>query len=247
MPTGASSRNHLRGASPAGASRPLAGQPQSRAARTARHCAEATPGCWMSWRRCDRRPRLAGAGSRSIITRHEIAVACAQPEPDSLARTAPRACRTPDESSARDAARAGPSRPLADDMRPQVCWPGVVALRHGDRLWLIRGGRACSRHRSGPLEWPDPREPLLALGPVARVRCRWSRSTAGGLRCSRPPRGALADRQPAWRRAAASCACRDGGKPLSLRYRRCRFFPREGHRLGVACRHPRGPRPQGHA
>lgn len=49
----------------------------------------------------------------------------------------------------------------ARDAQPEVRWPGALALRHGDRLWLAR--ETDLPPPPSPLAWPDPRQPL-ALG-----------------------------------------------------------------------------------
>ena len=50
----------------------------------------------------------------------------------------------------------------ACDRQPQLRWPGVVAWRHADRLWLIP--QEALPAPLGTLAWPDPRQPL-ELGP----------------------------------------------------------------------------------
>ncbi|NHA15286.1 tRNA lysidine(34) synthetase TilS [Thioalkalivibrio sp. XN279] len=50
----------------------------------------------------------------------------------------------------------------APDAQPQVEWGEVVALRHGDLLWLAPAHAL--PEPAGALDWPDPRQPL-ALGP----------------------------------------------------------------------------------
>ena len=66
----------------------------------------------------------------------------------------------------------------AADTHPEVRWPGVVALRHADRLWLLP--EAWLQPPPGPLEWPDPRVPL-ELGAGLGV-LSIEPTTAGGLR-----------------------------------------------------------------
>jgi tRNA(Ile)-lysidine synthase len=65
----------------------------------------------------------------------------------------------------------------ADDMQPQVRWPGVVALRHGGRLWLIAAERLAPPIET--IEWPDPREPLRLPGGLGTLSLE--PTTAGGL------------------------------------------------------------------
>ena len=50
----------------------------------------------------------------------------------------------------------------APDTQPQIEWGDVVALRHGDLLWLAPAGSLPAP--AGDLDWPDPRMPL-ELGP----------------------------------------------------------------------------------
>jgi tRNA(Ile)-lysidine synthase len=60
------------------------------------------------------------------------------------------------------------------DMQPEVRWPGVIALRHADGLWLIPEGQL--QAPPAPLAWTDPSAPLelgaglgsLSLEPAAR-------------------------------------------------------------------------------
>jgi tRNA(Ile)-lysidine synthase len=66
----------------------------------------------------------------------------------------------------------------AADARPEVRWPGVVALRYAHRLWLIP--EDALQAPPGPLSWPDPREPL-ALG-AGLGTLSLERTTDGGLR-----------------------------------------------------------------
>jgi len=66
----------------------------------------------------------------------------------------------------------------ARDAQPEVRWPGAVALRFADRLWLI--AEDMLRDPSGPVCWPDPREPLqlgAGLGTLSLEP-----TTGGGLR-----------------------------------------------------------------
>jgi tRNA(Ile)-lysidine synthase len=50
----------------------------------------------------------------------------------------------------------------APDTHPEIRWPGVVATRHADGLWLMP--EAGLAEVPAPLAWPDPSTPL-ALGP----------------------------------------------------------------------------------
>jgi tRNA(Ile)-lysidine synthase len=66
----------------------------------------------------------------------------------------------------------------AGDRQPQVRWPGVIAARHADRLWLIP--EASLQVPSEQLTWPDPRKPLVlgtGLGALSLEP-----TTEGGLR-----------------------------------------------------------------
>jgi tRNA(Ile)-lysidine synthase len=65
-----------------------------------------------------------------------------------------------------------------DDSRPEVRWPGVIALRHAGRLWLLHEQDLPAP--PGPLAWPDPRQPL-DLGP-GLGRLVVYPTDAGGLR-----------------------------------------------------------------
>jgi tRNA(Ile)-lysidine synthase len=69
-----------------------------------------------------------------------------------------------------------------------VRWPGVIARRHADCLWLIP--EAYLRLRPGTLSWPDPHRPL-ALGP-GRGTLLLEPTMDGGLRPE-------ALNSPAWR------------------------------------------------
>lgn len=88
----------------------------------------------------------------------------------------------------------------AGDAQPEVRWPGVTALRHADRLWLIAEQRLPPP--APPLEWPDPRQPL-ALGPGLGT-LKLVPGRGGGLR---PEALAAAP----WR-----VVCRKGGERLRL-------------------------------
>jgi tRNA(Ile)-lysidine synthase len=73
-------------------------------------------------------------------------------------------------------------------MQPEVRWPGVVALRHADGLWLIPEGRL--QAPPAPLAWTDPKAPLelgAGLGTLSLEP-----STRGGL-------GAAALDNASWR------------------------------------------------
>ena len=64
------------------------------------------------------------------------------------------------------------------DAQPRVRWPGGVARRYADRLWLIP--EASLQPVPGPLVWPEPRAPLELGG--GRGRLSLAPSTTGGLR-----------------------------------------------------------------
>lgn len=66
----------------------------------------------------------------------------------------------------------------AGDRQPQLRWPGVVAWRHADRLWLIP--QDALQVPLDALTWPDPRQPL-ALGPGLGTLALEASDT-GGLR-----------------------------------------------------------------
>jgi len=65
----------------------------------------------------------------------------------------------------------------APDTHPEVRWPGVVALRHADRLWLLPEDQL--RPPPGPLEWPDPRVPIELGGGLGTLSVE--PTTGGGL------------------------------------------------------------------
>jgi tRNA(Ile)-lysidine synthase len=88
----------------------------------------------------------------------------------------------------------------ACDAQPEVRWPGVVARRHAERLWLIP--EECLRGSLEPLSWPDPRMPLALGGSRGTLSLEPTR--AGGLHP-----GALA--MPSWR-----VFSRRGGERLRL-------------------------------
>ena len=86
------------------------------------------------------------------------------------------------------------------DRQPQVDWGDVVALRHGDRLWLASADTL--PEPAGDLDWPDPRQPLelgRGLGALTLVA-----SDRGGL-------GEAALAAGPWRVVA-----RHGGERLDL-------------------------------
>lgn len=88
----------------------------------------------------------------------------------------------------------------APDAQPQVEWGEVVALRHGDLLWLAAADSLPAP--PGTMDWPDPREPLelgAGLGTLALVP-----SDGGGL-------GAAALAAAPWR-----VVHRRGGERLDL-------------------------------
>jgi tRNA(Ile)-lysidine synthase len=66
----------------------------------------------------------------------------------------------------------------APDTQPEVRWPGVVALRHADRLWLVATARLPDP--PGPAAWPDPRIPLELGGGLGTLSIE--PTTGGGLR-----------------------------------------------------------------
>lgn len=66
----------------------------------------------------------------------------------------------------------------AADAQPCVRWPGVVARRHADRLWLIP--EVALQPVPEALVWPDPRAPLELGG--GRGRLSLVPTTDGGLR-----------------------------------------------------------------
>jgi tRNA(Ile)-lysidine synthase len=164
-------RNHLRGAvlPSIRAHWPAAAVA---AARAARHCAEA-------------------AGLLDELAELDAAT-CAADETLDLTRMrslSPARCRnlvrwqarrlglpTPDES--RLATLLEQLFQAAADARPEVRWPGVVALRYAHRLWLIPADAL--QAAPGPLAWPDPHEPL-ALG-AGLGTLSLEPSTDGGLR-----------------------------------------------------------------
>jgi tRNA(Ile)-lysidine synthase len=86
------------------------------------------------------------------------------------------------------------------DASPEVRWPGVVATRHADRLWLIP--EALLAVPLAPRDWPDPHT-ALQLGP-GLGELGLERSTEGGLS------SAALDARP-WR-----VRFRSGGERLRL-------------------------------
>ncbi|MFU8820346.1 MAG: tRNA lysidine(34) synthetase TilS [Gammaproteobacteria bacterium] len=66
----------------------------------------------------------------------------------------------------------------AGDAQPEVRWPGVVALRYADRLWLIPAEQL--EPPPGPIDWPDPRVPLDLGRGLGRLSL--APTTTGGLR-----------------------------------------------------------------
>lgn len=66
----------------------------------------------------------------------------------------------------------------AEDARPEVRWPGVVALRYADRLWLVPADQL--QPPPWPIEWPDPRVPLELGSGLGRLSL--APTTTGGLR-----------------------------------------------------------------
>lgn len=65
----------------------------------------------------------------------------------------------------------------APDANPQLRWPGVVAARYADRLWLIPAVRL--EETPAPQDWPDPERPLVLAAGLGQLSLQ--ATTAGGL------------------------------------------------------------------
>lgn len=142
------------------------------AARAARHCAEAAglldelagldlADCrdGESLQLARMRP-LSGARRRNLVRRHARDLGLPTPDERRLATLLEQLFEA------------------RDDAQPEVRWPGVIALRHAARLWLLHEHEL--QAPPGPLVWPDPRQPL-ELGPgLGRLTVNFS--DAGGLR-----------------------------------------------------------------
>lgn len=165
-------RNHLRGAVlpairvhwPAAA---------AAAARAARHCAEAAR-LLDELAACDA-ATCAGEESLDIAAMRPLSAARRR----NLVRWQARRLGLPAPDERRLATLLEQMFHAAADACPEVRWPGAVALRHADRLWLIPD-EALRVPPPGPLSWPDPRAPLelgAGLGTLSLVR-----TDEGGLR-----------------------------------------------------------------
>jgi tRNA(Ile)-lysidine synthase len=116
----------------------------------------------------------------------------------------------------------------APDTHPEIRWPGVVATRHADGLWLIP--EAGLAGVPGPLEWPDPSSPL-ALGPGLGTLAI-EPTTGGGLRrealasapggsCSAPAASDSSCRAARATSRSRTCCRKQGFPPGSGRAFRC--------------------------
>jgi tRNA(Ile)-lysidine synthase len=165
------SRNHLRHeALPAvRAHWPAAAAAASRAAR---HCAEAAALL----------DELAGLDAAACAEGPALQVAAMRPLSAARRRNLVRwQCRrlglpTPDER--RLATLLEQLFDAGEDRQPEVRWSGVVAVRHGGRLWLM--AEAGLKERPGPRAWPDPRDPFALGGELGTFSIE--PTTGGGLR-----------------------------------------------------------------
>ncbi|NGP53610.1 tRNA lysidine(34) synthetase TilS [Thioalkalivibrio sp. XN8] len=132
--------------------------------RSARHCAEAS-------RLLD---ELAALDAANCVTGNAVRVSALRGLSPARQRNLLRwqarrlGLAVPDER--RLATLLAQALEAAPDAQPQVEWAEVVALRHGDRLWLAPA--AALPAPAGDLDWPNPRQPLelgTGLGTVALV------------------------------------------------------------------------------
>jgi tRNA(Ile)-lysidine synthase len=65
----------------------------------------------------------------------------------------------------------------APDACPRLRWPGVVAARYADRLWLIPA--ALLEETPAPQDWPEPERPLVLAAGLGQVSLQ--STNAGGL------------------------------------------------------------------
>lgn len=164
------------------------------ASRAARHCAEAA----------ELLDELAALDAESCFAGEALSVTAMRSLSPARCRNLVRwQCRhrglpVPDER--RLGTLLGQLFHAAWHMQPEVRWPGVVALRHADGLWLIP--EAQLQAPPAPLSWADPRVPLELGGGLGRLSLE--PSAAGGLRPE------ALDAAP-WR-----VAFRDGGERLRL-------------------------------
>jgi tRNA(Ile)-lysidine synthase len=142
------------------------------AARAARHCAEAA-GLLDELGALDAAACAEGETLRVAAMGHLSAA-----RRRNLVRWQCRALGLPVPDERRLATLLGQLFTAAGDTLPEVRWPGVIALRHADRLWLMAPDRLPPP--PGALEWPDPRQPL-ALG-AGLGTLSLAPTEAGGLR-----------------------------------------------------------------
>jgi tRNA(Ile)-lysidine synthase len=142
------------------------------AARAARHCAEAAA-LVDELAALDAASCVAGEALNVTAMRSLSAARCRN-----LVRWQARRLGLPTPDERRLATLLEQLFTAAGDTRPEVRWPGVVALRHADRLWLLP--QDALQTPPEPLHWPDPCAPLelgAGLGTLSLEP-----TTAGGLR-----------------------------------------------------------------
>jgi tRNA(Ile)-lysidine synthase len=164
------------------------------AARSARHCAEAAR-LLEELATFDAATCAAGEALNVTAMRGLTAARCSN-----LVRWQARRLGLPTPDERRLATLLAQLFEAARDAHPEVRWPGVVALRHADWLWLIAEDRLMPP--PAPRAWADPRQPLALDQGLGALRLVPTRD--GGLRP-----GAL-EAAP-WR-----VVCRAGGERLRL-------------------------------
>jgi tRNA(Ile)-lysidine synthase len=73
----------------------------------------------------------------------------------------------------------------APDACPQLRWPGVVAARYADRLWLIPAAQL--KEVPVPQDWPEPGQPLVLAAGLGQLSLQ--ATNAGGLQARAPMAG----------------------------------------------------------
>lgn len=142
------------------------------AARAARHCGEAAS--LLDELAADDAARCADEQSLDLTAMRALSPARCR----NLVRWQARRLGLPTPDERRLATLLAQVFGAAADAQPEVRWPGVVALRHAGRLWLIPAAglqRPCR-----PLDWPDPGKPLELGGGLGVLSLE--PTTAGGLR-----------------------------------------------------------------
>lgn len=142
------------------------------AARAARHCAEASR----------LQDELAALDAAACIAGEALDVVAmrglSRARSRNLVRWQARRLGLPTPDERRLAALLDQLFDAGRDAHPVVRWPGVIALRHADRLWLADERRLPPP--VGPLDWADPREALELGHGLGALRL--SPTRGGGLR-----------------------------------------------------------------